>query len=48
MQTEDLLVKRRSLLEKKIDQAMAQARDYTKAGNKRGKALITGTIPVLL
>eukprot|EP00884_Botryococcus_braunii_P013578 jgi/Botrbrau1/22220/Bobra.168_1s0051.1 len=34
-ETEELLVKRRGLLEKKIEQAMGQAKEYTKAGNKR-------------
>jgi hypothetical protein len=36
-QTEELLVKRRALLEKKIAQELDKAKEYTKAQNKRGK-----------
>jgi hypothetical protein len=36
VQTEELLVKRRSLLEKKIAQELDKAKEYTKAQNKRG------------
>ena len=36
LQTEELLVKRRSLLEKKIAQELDKAKTYTKAQNKRG------------
>lgn len=35
-QTEELLIKRRSLLEKKIALELAKAKEYTKAQNKRG------------
>ena len=37
LQTEELLVKRRALLEKKIAQELDKAKTYTKAQNKRGK-----------
>ncbi len=37
MQTEELLVKRRALLEKKIAQELDKAKTYTKAQNKRGE-----------
>lgn len=36
LQTEDLLVKRRSVLEKKMEQELQKAKEYTKAKNKRG------------
>ena len=39
VQTEELLVKRRSLLEKKIAQELEKAKEYTKAQNKRGAHL---------
>lgn len=35
-QTEELLVKRRNLLEKKIAEATEKAREYTRAKNQRG------------
>ena len=36
MQTEDLLNKRKVLLEKKIDAEQTKIRDYMKAKNKKG------------
>ena len=36
LQTEELLIKRRSLLEKKIAQELDKAKTYTKAQNKKG------------
>lgn len=39
LQTEELLVKRRSLLEKKIGQELEKAKTYSKAQNKRGLLL---------
>ena len=41
MQTEELLIKRRTLLEKKIAQELDKAKTYTKAQNKRGDRLST-------
>ena len=37
-QTEDLLIKRRSVLEKKMELELNKAKEYTKAKNKRGEA----------
>ena len=39
MQTEELLMKRRTLLEKKCAQEAERAREQMKAKNKRGKSL---------
>jgi len=36
VQTEELLIKRRALLEKKVAAELARAKEYTKAQNKRG------------
>jgi hypothetical protein len=36
-QTEELLLKRRALLEKKVEQELERAREYTRAKNKRGE-----------
>lgn len=41
MQTEELLIKRRTLLEKKIVQELDKAKTYSKAQNKRGDRLPT-------
>ena len=38
MQTEDLLIKRRTVLEKKMELELQKAKEYTKAKNKRGPA----------
>jgi hypothetical protein len=36
-QTEELLVKRRNLLEKKVDQETERAKEFTRLKNKRGE-----------
>ena len=36
LQTEELLVKRRNLLEKKIEQETERAKEFTRSKNKRG------------
>lgn len=37
-QTEELLVKRRTLLEKKVDQETERAKEFTRLKNKRGQS----------
>ena len=44
MQTEDLLIKRRTVLEKKMEQELQKAKEYTKAKNKRGAAVAHGAV----
>ncbi len=43
-QTEELLVKRRNLLEKKVDQETERAKEFTRQKNKRGE-LVTLLLP---
>lgn len=43
-QTEELLVKRRNLLEKKVDQETERAKEFTRQKNKRGE-LVTFLLP---
>ncbi len=37
-QTEELLIKRRNLLEKKVNQETERAKEFTRQKNKRGEA----------
>ena len=50
MQTEELLVKRRNLLEKKIEQETERAKDFTRTKNKRGtvREPFTVNLPVMM
>ena len=47
LQTEELLIKRRTLLEKKITQELEKAKTYSKAQNKRGDLPSQTTHPLL-